>query len=148
MKPLVFVPLSADELRALVASGTADVTEAYAADPALYRAYGFDPAEDEEAEHTAQVLASLACVRRGLPRLVVTAEIDRLPEPGERPGVVRLTRLAWRDATSLFVDDPEDLPDDATLAQAADGELSALDPYPLLWFAPSEAGPVLDLLGD
>lgn len=147
MRPMVFVPLAADELRTLSAGSLAPA-EAYAATPGLLAAYGFGPGEDEEADHAAQVLASLACVRRGLPRLVAAAEVAALPPAtgDSASGGVRPGPIAWRDVQALFVDDPDDLPATAALEAAAAGDLAAIESHPLLWFAPSEAGSVLDLL--
>lgn len=143
MKPMVFVPLTADELRTL-RDDSLDVPVAYAATAGLREAYGFGPGEDEEADHAAQVVASVARVREGAPRLVVAAEVSSLPAATDAPaGAVAGLRLAWRDVRALFVDDPDDLPDAATLAAGADGDLGPLEAYPLLWFAPSEVDHVL-----
>lgn len=146
MKPLLFVPLTADELRAL-RGGSLRAGQAYAATEALRRAYDLGPADDEEADHAAQVLASLACVRAGVPRLVAAAEVSRLPTATDDPlGAVAPLTVAWRDIRALFIDDPDEPPTDAVLAEAVGGDLGALAAHPLLWFAPSEVDHVLDQL--
>ncbi|WP_460768636.1 DUF6912 family protein [Mariniluteicoccus flavus] len=139
---MVFVPVSSEELAGWVGAAYAPDGPAYSATPGLLALFGFDASEDEEADHAALVLASLACVRRGLPRLVVAAEVASLPDAarddGRVPGEVTVGRVPWRDVRAVFVDDPDDAPTPETFELALGGDLSALDPHPLLWFAPSE----------
>lgn len=143
MLPMVFVPADAALLRSLHA-GETEIPLAYAPTGALLTAHGLTAADDEESEQLACILASLQCLAAGRPRLVVAAEVRTLPpELTAAPGTVGPVRLTWGDVRSLFIDDPLDRPTADHITAVLGGDLSALEAYPLLWFAPSEVDAVL-----
>ena len=70
---LVFVPTTASRWRPQVA---ADVVEGFAATTSLREALGYRSDQDEDAEHAAMVLASVAGLARHGVRFVLACEVD------------------------------------------------------------------------
>ena len=70
---LVFVPLTADELAAWAQTGHHRPARGYAVTPSLSAAFGFGPADAEDAEHTALHIAGLAGLAYVRPRLQLAA---------------------------------------------------------------------------
>lgn len=105
---LVFVPLGVEELRAWAAQGTlGGPVEAFAVTRGLLDA--FLPADEEEAERVALLVASVAALGRTGRRLVAVAEGPVRPRPDgdEDFGEVLVDGLAYEAVTSLFADGGE-----------------------------------------
>lgn len=100
---LVFIPLAAAELAAWARSGHHRPASGYAVTPALRSAFGFTPADDEDAEHTVLHIAGLAALRGGR-RLVAVAEAPASAVAGAEFGDVRVGELGYAAVTALFAD--------------------------------------------
>lgn len=144
---LVFVPLAGDELRTWAADGNLPgPVAAFAVTPGLLEA--FMPADEEDAERVALLVASVASLGRSGRRLVAVAEAPVRPRPGGDAdfGEVLVDGLAWDAVTSLFAD--ERGLDVASAAAAARAPLAAAWEQPevqvvvadadLLWYGPGE----------
>nr|WP_300146980.1 hypothetical protein [Propionicimonas sp.] len=118
---LLFVPVTADQLAGWATSG---VLSGEVRGHAVTRGFSlaFDPADAEEAEHVALLVASVAALAATGRRLVAVAEGDVRPDPAgdEDFGQVLVTDLPYRSVTSLFADEP-DVPGLAAAAAAASG---------------------------
>ncbi len=101
---LLFVPLTTDELVAWAESGRHSPTAAHAVTPPLTAAFGFTPADVEDAEHTVLHIAGLAALLRGGRRLVAVAEASATPQPAADFGDVSLGVLGFEAVTALFAD--------------------------------------------
>ncbi len=113
---LVFVPLTTAELQAWAESGRHRPAAAHAVTEAFVAAFGFTPADGEDAEHTVLHIAGLAALLRDGRRLVAVAEAAATPVGGAEFGDVRVGELGFPAVTALFADS----------APEATGELSAL----------------------
>ncbi len=143
---LVFVPVSADELRQWAESGSLDGPHgAFAVTPALTEAFDLDDPED--AEYAALCVASVAgLVAEGV-RIVAVAEADVRQTADDFGGVV-VTDLQFSAVTSLFGEDVDPTP--AARAAAAVAGLSLAEAWEapevtslladtdLLWYGPGE----------
>ncbi len=109
---LVFVPLTADELAAWAQTGHHRPARGYAVTPSLSAAFGFGPADAEDAEHTALHIAGLAGLLDAGRRLVAVAEASATPVASSEFGQVRLGALPWSSVTALFADDDPGIADD------------------------------------
>lgn len=103
---MIFVPLSVDELRSWAEAGRFQPASAYAVTPSMSAAFGFGPADTEDAEHTVLHIAGLAALLRGGRRLVAVAEGAGSPVSGAEFGDVRVGELPYTAVTALF-GDPE-----------------------------------------
>ena len=118
---LLFVPVSTGVLADWAGTGTLAGAHRGQAVTAGLRA-AFQPADDEEAEHIALLVASVAALARSVRRIVAVAEgacradADGDPEFGE----VVVSDLPWSAVQSLFADEPE-APGLAAAATAAAG---------------------------
>ncbi len=102
---LVFVPLTAAELTAWAESGRHRPPSGYAVTPSLRSSFGFDPADDEDAEHTVLHIAGLASLLRGGRRLVAVVETSGRPVAGAEFGEVSVGVLGFDAMTALFADE-------------------------------------------
>ena len=144
---LVFVPLTATELAGWARLGSHQPGSAYGVTASLRRAFGFGPADDEDAEHTALHIAGLHGLLQGGSRLVAVAEASGRPVEGSEFGAVTVGELPWASVTALFSDD---VPDAAAalrerlagteLASAWDNDEVSdfLAEHELLWHGPGE----------
>lgn len=83
-RQLVFIPISRAELAAIDGSLRLGRRAAYRVTSELLAALEYGPGQEEDAEHAAMVLASVAALARHGERLVLVAELDpALVEPGE-----------------------------------------------------------------
>lgn len=148
---LLFVPLAPAELAAWATSGVlVGPRPAHAVTAGLRDA--FDAADEEEAEHIALLVASVAALAATGHRLVVVAEGVAAGDPGGDPdfGEVVVSDLPWTAAQSLFADEAEvpGLPEAARgaagLPLSAAWELPAvialLEHADLLWHGAGEWG--------
>ncbi len=143
---LVFVPVSAAELRQWAESGRLDGPHgAFAVTPALTQA--FELSDPEDAEYAALCVASVAgLVAEGV-RIVAVAEAEVRPTADDFGGVV-VTDLSFSAVTSLFGEDVDAAP--AARAAAAVAGLSLAEAWDaaevtglladtdLLWYGPGE----------
>lgn len=108
-RQLVFVPIAESELDVLGGTPLGGDRRAYAVTPELLAELGYGPAEAEDAEYAALVLASVAGLAAYGVRLVVVAEVDpALLTVGADPanGEVVLAELPTGAITSWFTDEP------------------------------------------
>lgn len=161
MKPMVFVPVSPDEARALRSGDELVAGSAYAATSEFREHFGYPADADEDADYAAQVFASLRCLLEGRDRCVLAVEVDGLPasegaiEFGEVAGPV----VRWQKVRAIFVDDTEGRPEIRAYAGTVAGRSLAevwsedaavrltLD-HDLLWFDPTELDQALVGLDD
>lgn len=118
---LLFVPVTDAELAGWATGDTlAGPRRAVAVTEGLTAA--FEPADTEEAEHIALLVASIASLTASGRRLVAVAEGTCRPDPdGDADfGEVAVGDLPWASVQSLFADEP-DAPGLATAAEAAQG---------------------------
>ena len=104
---LLFVPLTPAELAGWATSGVlAGPRPAHAVTAGLRAA--FEPADDEEAEHIALLVASVAGLAASGHRLVAVAEADARADTDGDPdfGDVVASDLPWPAVQSLFADEP------------------------------------------
>jgi hypothetical protein len=145
---LVFVPLSAAELRAWAESGTlAGPHVAYAVTEAMAAAFGLDDAASEDAEYTALCIASIAGLMADGVRIVAVAEAGADPS-GDDFGTVRVTEVPYSLVASLFGEDADPAPAARAAASVAGFSLAAAWDAPevvslladadLLWYGPAE----------
>ena len=148
---LLFLPVTGAQLADWSAAGVlAGPLSAYAATPGLMLA--FEPADAEEAEHLALLVASVAALADTGVRQVAVIEGEALPaETGtEDFGKVVVGDLRFGAIVSLFADEP-DAPGLAEAAQAASGlslqeawnhpvVIDLLEEADLLWHGPGEWG--------
>jgi hypothetical protein len=146
---LLFVPVTAARLTDWATSGVLPGrVRAYAVTPGF--ALAFDPADADEAEHIALLVASIASLAATGRRLVAVAEGDSRPDPAgdEDFGEVLVADLPYRAVTSLFADEP-DAPGLTDAAAAASGVelarawdepavVSLLEGADLLWHGAGE----------
>lgn len=105
---LLFVPLTSADLAGWAMSGTlAGPRAAHAVTAGLKAA--FEPVDEEEAEHIALLVASVASLATSGRRLVAVAEsAARVAEDGDPDfGDVEVADLPWGAVQSLFVDEPD-----------------------------------------
>lgn len=159
MSHTIFVPATAELLQNLLSHGAISVSQGFAATQALRRTFSLDDRADEEAEFTAQAIASTACLVEGRDRVVIAFDSAELPA-GADPvdlGGVDPGELAGRRLRSLFCDDPEDLPAMRELAGRLRGigleeawrqpEVSEqAQETSMMWFDASEAEQLLAML--
>lgn len=144
---LVVVPLSAAELTGWAGTGQHRPPVGYTVTPSLRSAFGFGPADEEDAEHTVLHIAGLASLLRGGRRLVAVVETSATPVPGAEFGEVRAGVLGFDAVTALFADESAatarvlaDLAGGRTLDAAWDDPAVAefLADNELLWHGPTE----------
>ncbi|MFT4110274.1 DUF6912 family protein [Propionicimonas sp.] len=116
---LVLVPISPDQLADWADTGIlAGPRPGYAVTPGLRSA--FAPSDEEEAEHIAALVASIAALAATGHRLVAVVECSPRPDTTADPdfGGVTVPDLAWASVQSLFADAPdaEGLPEAASAA--------------------------------
>jgi hypothetical protein len=144
---LVFIPLSTDGLRQWAATGGLDgPVEAHAVTPGLVEA--FAPADEEDAERTALLAASVAALGRWGHRLVAVTEVAvrARPDGDDDFGEVLIDPPPYALVTSLFADEPE--LDVTSAAAVSSGPLAEAWEQPqvrallsdadLLWYGPGE----------
>ena len=144
---LIFVPVSATQLREWATTGRLDgPIDAHAVTPGLLAA--FAPVDEEDAERTALLAASVAALGRTGRRLVAVAETTAGSRPGgdDDFGEVLVDALTFAAVTSLFTDD--DHVDVAAAAAVARGPLAEAWEQPevqalvadadLLWYGAAE----------
>ena len=144
---LVFVPVSRAELGRWAGEGTHLAGQAFAATTSMRRAFGFDPGDDEEAEHTALHVAGLVALLRTGVRLVAVADAAATAGDDADFGEVVSAAMPWPAVTALFAEsDPaaarslhEQL-DGVGLAAAWDDDRvqAFLTDHELLWHGPGE----------
>ncbi|MFT4296736.1 MAG: hypothetical protein QM582_15140 [Micropruina sp.] len=105
---LIFVPLTAAELTDWAQTGSHRPSDAHAVTASLRAAFGFTPADDEDAEHTVLHIAGLVALLRGGRRLVAVAGASATPAAGSEFGQVHAGVLPWSAVTALFDDDEPD----------------------------------------
>ncbi len=130
---LVFVPVTAEEAQAIVDGATlAGPRPGFAATPELVDTFGLRPDEDEEAEHSAVLLASLAGLIATGRRLVVVAEgvgVSPAEDPAARAnGGVVVGDLPSSRCTAWFGDETDEPTRSAVAVAAALVEGLDLDP--------------------
>lgn len=148
---LLFVPVSTAELGQWVGSGVLPgPRQGFAVTPGLIGAFAL--ADQEQAEHVAVLVASVAALARTGRRLVAVVEGAGRPSQDGDPdfGEVVLGEVRYRDVTSLFADEPGavGLAEAAaaaagrSLAQAWDepAVMRVLENADLLWHGPTEWG--------
>lgn len=121
---LVCVPVDDDQAAVIAAGGTlTGPLQAFAATDGLYATFGLTPADDEEAEFAALLMAGLWGLQRHARRLVLTAQVAGVQLDGEETdnGGCTVAQLAAADVEAFFSDDP-----DAPTAQLVD-EIADLD---------------------
>lgn len=146
---LLFVPVTGAQLADWAATGVLRGQRfGYAVTPGLRAA--FEPADDEEAEHLALLIASVAGLSATGRRLVAVVEGAAVPsESGATEfGEVLVGDLRHSSLQSLFTDEPEAPGLAAAAAAAADLPLQAawnraevfalLEEADLLWHGPGE----------
>ncbi len=144
---LVFVPVSAADLRAWASSGRLDGSVgAHAVTPGLVEA--FAPVDSDEAERVALLVASVVALGRSGRRLVAVAEAAARPRPegDEDFGEVLVDALAYEAVTSLFADErgvdvaPAATASALPLAEAWERPevRTILAEADLLWYGPGE----------
>ncbi len=118
---LLFVPVTDAELAGWAADGTLPSPRRVVAVTAGLTA-AFEPADTEEAEHIALLVASIASLAASGRRLVAVAEGVCRPDPDGDPdfGEVVVSALPWASVQSLFTDEPN-APGLAAAAAAAEG---------------------------
>ncbi len=119
---MVFVPIQEAELAAI--SGKTALTDclAHRVTPELLAALGYDEAQQEEAEHAAMLLASIAALSYYGARLVLVAEVAAdlvSPAPESANGQCRISRIDAEAIIAYFTEDPNT--DVAQAAAAARG---------------------------
>lgn len=157
MTDLVFVPVTGAQLAAGEA-GSAP-RRGFAPTQRMLDTFGHTPAEDEEAEHTACVVASLDAALRFGRRLVLAVRADAEPDLGPDAdfGLVEVAAFGPDQIESVFADDAagdaawaafaaaerdttgdlEQTPLDAAWADQAVQDLLA--DHDLMWFGPGES---------
>lgn len=154
---MVFIPVRADEARALRAGEPLKAGSAYAATEALRATFDYGADEDEDANFAAQVFASLRCLVDGFDRCLLAAESAVVPvATGESTfGEVAPPDVRWRDVRAIFIGESGS----ATYAESARGRTLSdlwaddathtfLADHDLLWFDPTELDQALAGLGD
>lgn len=147
---LVFVPATPETWREVL---TAPSVEAFAPTAELRAALGYDTDQDEDAEHAAMVLASVAGLARHGTRFVLACEVPEQdltvdPDHADTPnGRVVTGPVAPTRVLSWFADEPEVDPSAAagvshglSLDDAWDTPEVAevVDQHALLWHAAEE----------
>ena len=146
---LLFVPITAVELAGWAGGGILPGQRVgFAVTPALRAA--FEPTDDEEAEHLALLVASIASLATTGRRLVAVLDGTHRPAPDADAdfGEVIVSDLHYSRVQSLFADEP-DVPGLAGAAAAAAGLPVAvawdlpevvllLESADLLWHGPGE----------
>ena len=102
---LVFVPVTPVELESWAQTGRLRPGSAYAVTSSLSAAFGFAPADAEDAEHTVLHIAGLASLLRGGRRLVAVVEASGRPVAGAEFGEVSVGVLGFDAVTALFADE-------------------------------------------
>jgi hypothetical protein len=147
---LVFVPLSPARLAGWAEEGAlAGPMPAHAVTAGLRAA--FEPADDEEAEHIALLVASVAALAASGRRVVAVAEAGAVPAPDGDPdfGEVVVGDLPYAAVQSLFADEASadrlvsagaSAVAGRPLAQAWDepAVITLLERADLLWHGPGE----------
>jgi len=151
---MIFVPVSRAVVQELNATGELAELAGFTASAALRRAV--EAADDETADYTAFGYAGVAAI--GLAgetgqRLVLAGDLDPVDvtgADGDDPfGRVTVTRLRWRDATAVFVDEVAARPAVRSAQAVSQGrdlaellklpEVEALQAdHDLLWHLPAE----------
>ncbi len=144
---LVFIPLTQSQLSSWVEGGSFAPKQAFGVTNSLRQAFGFTPADDEEAEHTAMHIAGLSGLLSSGRRLVAVAEASARAVAGSEFGEVEAGAVPWSAVNALFADDASgaatagavDRPH-ASLSDAWDDPAIAdlLASHELLWHGPSE----------
>lgn len=143
---LVFVPLSAADLRAW--AGGARAARGYATTPSFLIAFGLAPSDDEDAERTLLHVAALDALLTHGARLVAVMDAPARDLGGDL-GAVAVGPTPFGRVTALFADHPDAAGAVAGAASALAGtDLDAAWEHPahealmeatdLLWFGPEE----------
>lgn len=160
---MIFVPLSDDDLRTLLADRRLTDRPAFTASPSLCREHGFGPQEQEEADYQAFWLAAVEAIRltddgvdagdpRRAGRIVVAADLEdrRVTARSDDPyGRAQADVVEMRDLTAVYLDEPEARAaltrartivgdSDLALLVAAPEVVSLLKDHELLWYLPAE----------
>lgn len=146
---LLFLPVNGAQLADWAAAGVlAGPLTAYAVSPGMLAA--FEPADAEEADHLALLVASIAAMAANGARQVAVVEAEAEPvTAGDTDfGQVTCGDLRFQAITSLFADEP-DAPGLAAAAAAVEGlplqeawdhpaVIALLEEADLLWHGPGE----------
>lgn len=144
---LVFVPLPPPTLASWAQGGEYRPAASFAVTAGLRQAFGFGPADDEDAEHTALHVAGLTALLGGGRRLVAVADVAAVPVVGGDFGEVTVGSLPWSAVTAIFDEsDPaaagllRPLVAGTELADAWDAPAVTdfLADHELLWHGPGE----------
>ena len=98
---LVFIPLTQAQLSSWVEGGSFAPKQAFGVTNSLRQAFGFTPADDEEAEHTAMHIAGLSGLLSSGRRLVAVAEASARAVAGSEFGEVEAGAVPWYAAGEL-----------------------------------------------
>lgn len=150
---LVFIPLTAGELRGWAAGAPFTPDRAFAATSSFLSAFGLAGAEDEDAERTLLHIAALDALLRGRVRLVAVVDAPGTGRDDEF-GAVEVAQVGYERVQALFADSPDAAATVARAASALTGqELETaweapaheglMEEADLLWFGPQEWGRVL-----
>lgn len=120
----MFIPVAPEELDAIRGARELTNRRAHAAIPALREALEYDEGDDEDLEHAAMVIASVAALAEHGARTVLVAEVPaQLVSEGEDPGngQVLVERVPQTAITCWFADaDGVDIADAAAAAHGLD----------------------------
>lgn len=147
---VAFVPVSEEVLADLPSTPLVGPTPAFAVTTGLCDTFSLTPADDEEAERTALLLAGLSAVMAHGRRLVLVVDA-RADDLGGGLGECTLGGVSWKDVSAIFADAPEAGSAVAEASAAAAGldldeawDVPAvqilLSEHDLLWFGPEEVG--------
>ncbi len=147
---VAFVPVSVEVLADLPTTPLVGPQYAFAVTAGLCDTFSLSPADDEEAERTALLLAGLASLMAHGRRLVLVVDA-RADDQGGGLGECSLSGVAWKDVSAIFADAPEASAAVAEASAAVAGldlddawDVSAvqtlLSEHDLLWFGPGEVG--------
>lgn len=151
MTDLVFLPLSAGQLRSWAAGGTLPGSHpGYAATPTMCAVFGITDPED--ADYTALSIASIAGLLAHGERVVAVLGVSP-PSGADEFGAVAVVDPSYAHVTALFGEDPDPAPARAvaaavqgmTLEQAweAPAVQALLGERDLLWYGPAEVDALL-----
>lgn len=147
---VAFVPVSVEVLADLPSTPLVGPTPAFAVTTGLCDTFSLTPADDEEAERTALLLAGLSSVMAHGRRLVLVVDA-RASDLGGGLGECTLNGVNWKDVSAIFADAPEA---DSAVTEASSAAAgldlddawdvptvqTLLSEHDLLWFGPEEVG--------
>lgn len=145
---LVFVPLSAADLRTWAEGSRLVAPRAYGATPSFLAAFGLPAPDDEDAERTLLHVAALDALLRFGTRLVAVVDADARDLGGDF-GAVAPASVPFARVGSLFADHPDAAGAVARAAAALPGadldsawdapaHVELLETADLLWYGPEE----------